>query len=99
MSSARETIYEMIDGERDYQDTTFGTIPNRGETILLLQEYVTRATHNWATTGSNAAIQEYLREIAAIAIRGLEIDGCYARGVLAYAGDSANSPSSETPSV
>lgn len=88
MSTARESIYEMIDAEREYQENTFGTIPTSESTILLLEEYALRARQNWTAGANQREISEYLREIAGIAVRGLEIGGCWYR----TAAQTANEP-------
>jgi len=73
----RSRVYELIDGERDYQKRVWPRGEARtftvGNEVLLLEEYLTRARSTW----SREVLPEQMtlavvRKIAAIAVRCLE---------------------------
>lgn len=84
----REQVFQIINKERDYQDTTYE--PNKvlqsGQTrqqrdldvtahLVLLDAYVRKAKDAWVIPGTNTPALKQIAKIAAIAVRALERAG------------------------
>jgi hypothetical protein len=64
---SRDLIYDVIDGERDYQDANHPNTPV-GEMLDLIREYA-------AVPLATPKARKRLREIAALAVRAIEATG------------------------
>lgn len=86
--ASREAIYDVIDGERDYQnarwpDQNNAAQPNPltiGESILLIEEYAARARALWSgeTKPEHGAL-DIMRKLAGIAVHCMEEHGAIPR--------------------
>jgi hypothetical protein len=86
---SRADVYAVIDGERDYQDAKWpkekvsdrpiATEPTVGESVVLLQQYVTMAIEQWTSQVGDQAALHQIRKIAAIAVRCMEYHGALPR--------------------
>lgn len=91
----RQEIYNRIDGERNYQDATWGSrrqmdgTPDEekpvAEWINYIEYHVNKAKDKVYHLDTEGATDE-LRKVAALAVRAMEIHGCPARQI--EAGDS-----------
>lgn len=83
----RKDVFEVIDRERDYQDSTYspdeqlsgGAGPTRRERdrdvtshLVLLDLYIEKAKNDWNVKGDNRPALKQIAKIAAIAVRALE---------------------------
>ena len=73
----RKDVYELIDGERDYQDAlgndrTDGKVRSICEELVLLQVYIQRALEVWTDTPGDIETREMVRKVGAIAVRCME---------------------------
>jgi hypothetical protein len=83
----REAIYDIVDGEREYQEKHFPDSPKPTEIQFadLLDEYTIKFGNAFApspalTDAQRLALtQKRLREIAAIAVHGMEVFGAVPR--------------------
>lgn len=82
--ASRDAIYDVIDGERDYQQAGEGNAarsPNaptltHGDIILLIERYTHEAREAWIKgEAGNIACLPDIRKIAALAVQGLELYG------------------------
>ncbi len=84
----REQVFEVINTERAYQDSTYdpNQVLDSGSTrlqrdndvtahIVLLDAYVDKARKGWVGSGSNKIALQQIAKVAAIAIRALERSG------------------------
>lgn len=74
----RATVYAVIDSERAYQDRMWPvgeTGLTVGESIVLLQQYVTQAVEQWTSQVGDQAALHQIRKVAAIAVRCMENHG------------------------
>jgi len=89
-STSRDRVYEVLDGERDYQDEHFPTPPTLLEVADMLDEYAVKLISLYAPPASpeapkltveerTAKALKRLREIGAIAIKGMELHGAVPR--------------------
>lgn len=83
----RKEVYDLIDGERQYQDDQQGnarrhagepSVLTVGESILCIEELLSRARNNWYLPEGVDASLHQLRKIAATAVRALEQHGTFA---------------------
>ncbi len=83
--AAREKIYDILDGEREYQQKTHPTHPPAFRSVAdfasLLDTYVHRLRRavSSAPGGAGGDPLKRLREIAAIAVHAMEIHGAQPR--------------------
>lgn len=77
----RETVYNVIDGERDYQDNLPPTRRRENrqnsvpEYILMIEEYAAKARRAWNDeTGDTSALHQ-VRKIGALAVACMEAHG------------------------
>jgi hypothetical protein len=85
--SSREAIYEIIDGERAYQEKTYpdSPAPTGIQIADLIDEYALKTVAVFAPSPALTApervvlLQKRFREVAAIAVHGLEILGAVPR--------------------
>lgn len=80
--ASRNVVYDIIDGERDYQDETWpaadkGLTP--GEYLILFEEYVAKARSRWVKDHGDVALRNEFRKLAGIAVRGMEQHGAIPR--------------------
>jgi len=81
----REHIYDILDGERDYQDRTHpeSPVPMLADFANLLIEYTDKLAVDVTVDGPSPASghgpYKRLREIAAIAVRAMEVYGATPR--------------------
>ncbi len=76
----REEVYQVIDGERDYQDSlgsdrTEGFTHSVGDSLVLLDTYLRKAKDAWSLNAGNTAALHEIRKIAGIAVRCMEQNG------------------------
>jgi hypothetical protein len=81
----RKSIYHLIDGERDYQDSllsnrTDGSEKSVGDYITMLQHYQQRLVEAWTINAGNTAALDIMRKIAGISVRCMEEHGAPPRG-------------------
>jgi hypothetical protein len=80
----RSKVYEIIDGERDYQDSLVGNKyeevahPVAAE-ILMMEEYVSRARQAWTKNKGDEAALAMVRKATALGVRCMEHHGAPAR--------------------
>lgn len=90
MTMERSKVYQMIDGEREYQDAKWGTVEQNPHTVT---DWLFIINHYWCkATDAHMGKQERLREIrkiAALAVAALEQYGCEPREGYAPQPDSA----------
>jgi len=92
----RKEIYKCIDGERDYQDTNWGSrrqmdgTPDEekpvAEWINYIEFHIAKAKERVYHLDTGGATAE-LRKVAALAVRAMEIHGCPPRGGTPVNGD------------
>jgi len=75
----RVNVYNLIDGERDYQDAQAKQWNHKGTPsveaeILLIEEYASKLRTAWATTSGNEPL-DIIRKIAGVSTRCLENHG------------------------
>jgi hypothetical protein len=78
----RAVIYDVIDGERDYQDEQWSATDRDltpGEFIILFEEYVAKARAAWVKKHGDRAAVDSFRKLAAIAVRAMEMHGALPR--------------------
>jgi hypothetical protein len=75
---SRNKIYDVLDGERDYQQETHPGDRTLAEHAMLMEEYA-RKMMLAATSGDTFLAQKRVREIGALAIRAAEQHGVWAR--------------------
>jgi hypothetical protein len=80
----REQVYQLIDGERDYQDglpsnRTDGSNKSVGDYITMLQYYQAKLVEAWTTNAGNDVALDIMRKIAGIAVHCMEDHGAPAR--------------------
>lgn len=87
----RSKVYQLIDGERDYQTRVWRenagldpTCPVRtiAEELLMLEDYVARARTAWTNAPRStevAVTADILRKCAGICVRAMENHGAPAR--------------------
>lgn len=82
----REQVYKVIDGERDYQNSkwspnhmTDGVPADEGKTvahfIVYMDDYMTRAKHEFTGSGGDRATLEELRKVVALGVACFEAHG------------------------
>ena len=85
---SRKEVYDLIDGERMYQDREWpegngsgGSNPlTVGEFVLLMQSYLRQADEVWIREGKpNVKTSEFVRKVAGIAVNCMEQHGAPAR--------------------
>lgn len=80
----RNEVFELINGERAYQDTLRGNlIPSIEQELLLLEEYCLRARKTYSDTFGDPTeepTRDFIRKIAGIAVRCMEHHGAPPRG-------------------
>lgn len=80
LKSGCERVYDVIDGERDYQnslgpDRTDGTDRTVGDYLTMFEHYRKKAVYDWASNPSNEQALHQIRKLAAIAVRCMEEHG------------------------
>lgn len=80
---ARARVFDVIDGERDYQDENDPATDREltpGEVLMLFEEQLKHAKSNWSNEpeGRTATINN-IRRLASIAVRALETFGAIPR--------------------
>lgn len=86
----RDKVYDVLDGERDYQDAHFPTKPTLLEVADMLDDYAVKVITLFAPPASpeapvltveerTAKVLKRLREIGAIAVKGMELYGAAPR--------------------
>lgn len=80
--ASRDRVYDIIDGERDYQDITWAASERAltpGEFLILFEEYVAKARSRWVKDHGDEALRNEFRKLAGIAVRALEAHGAVPR--------------------
>lgn len=78
----RNVIFDIIDGERDYQDEQWSATDKQltpGEFLILFEEYVAKARGRWAKTHGDVPLMNEFRKLAGIAVRAMETHGAIPR--------------------
>lgn len=76
----RQEVYNLIDGERDYQDSVIGNKyahvahPVAAE-ILMIEEYAARARVEWTDNKGDEAALAMVRKVAGLCVRCMEHHG------------------------
>lgn len=81
--TSRERVYDVIDGERDYQDNGEGNAkrhPGRppmtpGEYILCMEMTLAKARMAWYHPEGGEACLHYIRKTAALGVNAMELHG------------------------
>lgn len=73
----RESVYYLINGERDYQDNlgedrTNGHQRSVGDELVLMEVYLRRAFDAWTNNPGDIRALDEIRKIAGIAVRCME---------------------------
>lgn len=86
----RKYVYKLIDGERNYQDATWGSqrdgqgIPDEevsiAEWITYIEFHLTKAKERVYHLDTEGALAE-IRKITTLGVRTMEIHGCPARQI------------------
>lgn len=76
MPITREAIFEVINQERNYQDSLWP--PHDGQkntehTLVTLQVYLRKAEDAWITARTETPVWQQLAKIAAVIVRALEV--------------------------
>lgn len=77
--ASREKVYDVIDGERDYQKATWGGEISAEAGLLLIEEYAARARATWTGQVGDIGLLDGIRKIAGIAVRTMEQHGARPR--------------------
>ncbi len=80
----RSIVYDLIDGERDYQDSlpstrTDGASRSVGDYITMLQHYQTLLIAAWTNNPGDLQALDVMRKVAGIAVHCMEDHGAPAR--------------------
>lgn len=80
----REEVFELINGERNYQDKlspsrTDGSKKTVGDYTTMMSHYVNKLQEAWTMNAGNTAALDVMRKIAAIAVHAMEDHGAPAR--------------------
>lgn len=84
----REEVYQLIDGERDYQDNLIAngvfeggtpTTHSVGAYITMLSHYINKLQEAWTTQKGDQAALDVMRKCAGIAVHCMEDHGAPAR--------------------
>jgi hypothetical protein len=83
----RRKVYELIDGERKYQDSlppsrTDGEQRSVGDYLTMLRSYMGKADAAWTDNPGDEQALDVVRKIASIAIRCMEDHGAPPRMVM-----------------
>ena len=80
---SRDRVYDVIDGERDYQDDVWSsadkTLLTPGEYLILFEEYVTKARAAWVKEHGDENLRNNFRKLAGIAVQAMERHGAIPR--------------------
>jgi len=88
--TSRAEVYNIIDGERDYQDSKYATVGGCSASpegfLLVIEELSTQARAaitqgQLAPLGDGTVALDFLRKIGATCVRGLEQHGVVPRKV------------------
>ena len=102
MSIARFKVYQVIDGERDYQDAlgsdrTDGAPRTVGDYLTMLRDYLAEADRNWVRNPGNEQALDTIRKIAGIAVHCMEDHGAPPRQFARAVTLPAKTPLSKLP--
>jgi hypothetical protein len=79
MSAIRQQIYEIVDGERDWQDRKWGTIDNHphevGGWLTIMRKLLTDAESAWASSAGDSAALDDIRKVIATGVACAEQHG------------------------
>lgn len=76
----RNEVYNLLDGERDYQDSlgsdrTDGAKRTVGDYIVMLQHYQNELVRQWTLNPGNEQALDVMRKIGGIAVHCMEDHG------------------------
>ena len=76
----REEVYNIINKERDYQDSLWGGRPHDefksvGDFIVYMDRYMTQVKEEYTTKAGNTAALDQLRKVVALGIACFEYNG------------------------
>lgn len=82
----RAKVYELIDGERSYQDTlppsrTNGAPRTVGDYLTMMATYFRRAQDDWTNNSGDEQALDEIRKIAGIAVHCMEDHGAPERSL------------------
>lgn len=83
MTTNREIVYSVIDGERNYQDAGQGNAERHegmpdmtpGEIILCMEKLLDDARRTWYSPNGGKACLHDIRKIAAMGVQCMELHG------------------------
>lgn len=82
MSASRQEVFEVIEGERDYQDAVWGPHHDREHSIteflVYMRDYVEQALHDCTRLADEIADPKALdavRKVAALGVACMEVHG------------------------
>jgi hypothetical protein len=73
---SRRDVYDIIDGERDYQDKKWsGDIHSVGDWIVFMRTYLTQAETRFSKEVGDSGALDEIRKVAALAVACMEQNG------------------------
>jgi len=76
----RDTVYAIVDQERDHQDAKWGTIeahPHEvGSWILIMESLLADARKAWQSTNGDRDAMGEIRKVVAVGIAAMEAQDC-----------------------
>lgn len=76
MSLTREDIFDILNAERNYQDSLWPPHDghkNSEHALVLASSYLRKAQDQWAVSDSEVSTWQQLAKLAAILVRALEV--------------------------
>lgn len=89
MKITRENVYDVIDGERDYQDAQTGNakrhedqpVMTPGEMLLCMEECLQQARQAWYKPDGGAQCLPFIRKVTALGVQCMERHGAPRRHI------------------
>lgn len=75
----RDKVYECLNSERKYQDSSDNRKMTVAEELILMEYYLDEAKTKWINNKEQGLCLDSLRKVAAIAVRCFENHGCPSR--------------------
>ena len=74
----RSEVYNLIDGERDYQDSISGDMEHKDieAEIRMMEEYIKKTRETWDNHGDSTPALDMMRKVIGIGVRCFENHGC-----------------------
>lgn len=101
---SRKAVYQLIDGERSYQDSlppsrTDGVERTVGDYITMMGHYYNEMVKAWTVNPGNDQALDVMRKIAGIAVHCMEDHGAPPRTVITTTTKKGDKPLIVTPHV